>query len=402
MNGTSFTAAGLFLEGLLSFFTPCVLPLVPLYIGYLTSGIKSDDPHHRRDTFIRTVFFVLGISVVFLAAGLGSSALQVFFRNYTIQFQLFGGFLLIVLGLMAVGVIRIPFLEKEYRIPGFKQGNMGFVQAFLMGFFFSFAWSPCIGPLLASAILAASSAPSQLVGIGYLAAYACGFIIPFLVIGLFTDAALEWLKKHSGIVKYTGIIGGLVVAGMGAYMLVEANMEIRRLQIGSTSEVQSAETAAAETAVPEGTAYPGTDSRELDAVAYDFTLKDAEGTEHKLSDYIGKPALICFYGTWCHYCNEELPSLQKIHDDGRVEVILIAAPGANGEGDIEYVEQFMKDGGYSMKVLYDMDGAVSVMYGISGYPTTFALQKDGNFLGYSPGYMPEDVLKDVVEQLTSQ
>ena len=405
MNGTTVTTFGLFLEGLLSFFTPCVLPLVPLYIGYLTSGRDENDPHHRRDTFILTLFFVLGICTVFLIMGLGSSALSVFFRRHSLQFQLFGGVLLIILGLMSLEVIHIPLLEKDYRIPGIKPGKSSPLQAFLLGFFFSFAWSPCIGPLLASAILAASSAPSPMVGIAYLAAYAAGFVIPFLIIGLFTDTALDWLKKHKQIVKYTGKLGGAVVAGMGIYMVIQANQEILGLQRQKESTVlseaasQPASEAAAEAAASTETEEPESD--EIDAVKYDFVLKDASGQEHRLSDHVGRPTLMSFYGTWCYYCNEELPNLQKIHENGDVDVILIAAPGYNNEGDIEYVEQYMAERGYTMQILYDTDQSVTGKYGVTGYPTTFALKKDGNFLGYMPGYMAEDVMEEVVQELTA-
>ena len=403
MDGSAVTAAGLFLEGLLSFFTPCVLPLVPLYLGYLTAGLNPDDPHHRRKTFLLTLCFVMGISVVFLIAGLGSSALQVFFRTYRLQFLLVGGFLLLVLGLMSLGVIHIPLLERDYRIPGFQPGKSSAPQAFLLGFFFSFAWSPCIGPLLASAIVAASAAPSQGRGILYLLAYAAGFIIPFLIVGLFADAALSWLKKHRNIVKYTGIIGGLVVTGMGLYMLWDANGTILRMQKREADAVAVSEQSTGLTEDAEGaevSADTQSEEGKPDAQKYNFTLKDAEGAEHSLTDYVGEPVLINFFGTWCYYCNVELPKLQEIHEQGDVKVLLIAAPGANGEGSIEYIEKYMKDAGYTMEILYDETGEVSLKYGISGYPTTFALQKDGNFLGYMPGYMPDDVTDDVVAQLT--
>lgn len=396
MNGSVVTITGLFLEGLLSFFTPCVLPLVPLYIGYLTTGIDTNDPHHRRKTFVQTLCFVLGISTVFIIAGLGSTALQTFFQAYRLQFLLAGGFLLLVLGLMSLGVIHIPLLERDYRIPGFKPGESSPLQAFLLGFFFSFAWSPCIGPLLASAIVAASAASTPALGVAYLLAYAAGFIIPFLIVGLFADAALSWLKEHRNIVKYTGIIGGLVVTGMGLYMLYEANGTILRLQ---NAEADTAVMTAEEE--PVAVTEPSqTETGETDAEKYNFTLKDAAGNEHQLTDYIGEPVLINFFGTWCHYCNEELPKLKEVHEDGKVRVVLIAAPGANGEGDIPYIEKYMSDAGYDFEILYDETGQVSRTYGISGYPTTFALQKDGNFLGYMPGYMPEDVVDEVVDQLT--
>ena len=400
MNESAVTVTGLFLEGLLSFFTPCVLPLVPLYIGYLTAGRSKDEPHHRRKTFFLTLCFVLGISTVFIIAGLGSTALQGFFQKYRLQFLLAGGFLLLVLGLMSLGVIHVPFLERDYRIPGFRPGESSYPQAFLLGFFFSFAWSPCIGPLLASAIVAASSASSPLLGVVYLLAYAAGFVIPFLIVGLFTDAALAWLKEHRNIVKYTGILGGLVVTGMGLYMLWEANGTILRLQNAETnSAVMTSETASETASETEAAPAQNTDGA-TDAEKYNFTLKDAEGVEHQLTDYVGKPTLINFFGTWCHYCNEELPKLKEVHEDGDVRVVLVAAPGANGEGDAAYVEKYLADAGYDFEVLYDDTGTVSTMYGISGYPTTFALQKDGNFLGYMPGYMPDDVVDEVVAQLT--
>ena len=403
MNGSTVTLTGLFLEGLLSFFSPCVLPLVPLYIGYLTAGREEGEERKPLRTFLLTVCFVLGICTVFLIAALGSSALRLFFQHHTLQFQLAGGFLLLLFGMMMLGVIRVPFLEKDYRIPGVKPGKSSPLQAYLLGFFFSFAWSPCIGPLLASAMVASASASSAAQGSLYILAYGLGFVIPFLITGLFTDTILAWLKKHAGIVKWTGIIGGAVVACMGIYMLFQANHSILALQRQAAAEpvVVSNEPAADNTASAESeTAAIAEDDGASDSQKYDFALKDKDGTEHRLTDYNGKPVLLNFFGTWCGYCNEELPSLQRIHDEGRVQVVLIAAPGFNGEGDIDYVEQYMKEAGYSLPILYDSDFQVSGMYGISSYPTTFIIKSDGNFLGYMPGYMPDEMLDEVIAEVT--
>lgn len=404
MGNSSVTIGGLFLEGILSFFSPCVLPLIPLYIGYLTAGRNENEPKHQLKTFLLTLCFVLGISTVFFAAGLGSTALQTFFQNHTIQLQLLGGFLLLVLGCSALGLIRIPLLEREYRFNFFKQGQSSPLQAFLLGFFFSFAWSPCIGPLLASAMVAAASASTKAMGFIYIGAYTLGFIIPFLLVGAFTDAILAWLKEHRSIVRYTGIIGGAVVAGMGVYMLFQANRNIMALQrAGANGNVAASSSAGVESgtaAIAEGESETGSDDAVADAERYNFTLKDIDGNEHSLTDYVGKPLLLNFFGTWCHYCNQELPDLQKVADEGDVQVILIAAPGLNGEGTAEQVEQTMKDNGYSFLILYDEQYTVTRTYGISGYPTTFAMKDDGSFLGYMPGYMSADILKEVVSQLT--
>lgn len=201
--------SALFLEGLLSFFSPCVLPLVPLYIGYLTSGIDTNlsKAKVRIQTTVRTLFFVLGISTVFFLAGLGSSALRYFFQKNTIFFSINGGFLLILFGLFSLGIIDIPFLQREHRIVSFKQNKNGIIRSYLLGFFFSFAWSPCVGPLLASAMLKSASAESALIGWLYIGCYTLGFIIIFILLGLFTEEVLMSLKKHTNIVRYTKIIG---------------------------------------------------------------------------------------------------------------------------------------------------------------------------------------------------
>lgn len=400
MNTSGLTLGGLFLEGLLSFFSPCVLPLIPLYIGYLTGGSHEEEPRSQLKTFLLTFCFVLGICTVFFAAALGSTALQTFFRKYSITFQLFGGFLLLLLGCTSLGLIRIPLLEREYRFNVLKPGHSSPLQAYLLGFFFSFAWSPCIGPLLASAIVAAASASNAATGFLYFGAYALGFILPFLAVGLFTDALLGWLKDHRSIVKYTEILGGIVVCGMGLYMLVQANRTVLALQNTGSAPVASQSAEGKEEVLAEGESEkPAVDENAVDAVKYNFTLKDAEGNEHSLTDYMGKPLLLNFFGTWCTYCQQEMPALQKAADAGEVQVVLIAAPHLNGEGDIEYVEKYMKDAGYSMQILYDENYQVTGTYGISGYPTTFVMNSDGTFLGYMPGYMSESMLEEILAEV---
>ena len=123
------TLGGLFLEGLLSFFSPCILPLVPLYIGYLTNGSMMTDEngqvrYDRMKTLILTIGFVLGISTVFVIAGLGSSALAAVFKQYTLQFQIAGGVLLVILGLANLHIINIPFLNQTHQKTMRVEGGM--------------------------------------------------------------------------------------------------------------------------------------------------------------------------------------------------------------------------------------------------------------------------------------
>ncbi len=375
----------LFLEGLLSFFSPCVLPLVPLYIGYLTSDLKVNEKQSklRIETMIRTFFFVLGISTVFFLVGLGSSALRVFFTKHSIIFTLVGGFLLILFGLFSLGVIEVPLLQKEYRLVSFKSQKNKYLNAYLLGFFFSFAWSPCIGPLLASALVKSASAATASIGWLYIGAYTLGFIVVFILVGLFTEEVLVILKKHNNIVRYTKIIGGVVVLGMGIYMLYTGFQSIEALEKSSDTVISETQS----------------DENLTDIEKYSFTLKDSDDNEVTLSDYKGKTVILNFFATWCTYCKQELPTLEEIHqtrDD--VVVLLVAAPNVGNEGDQEYIENFMKENGYTMTVLYDESSQVVNAYNVTGLPTSFFFKEDGNVLGYAPGYVEESTLNEILEQ----
>ncbi|MBQ6488861.1 MAG: redoxin domain-containing protein [Solobacterium sp.] len=391
MNGTV-SMGGVFLEGLLSFFTPCVLPLIPLYVGYLTTGsITTDEEgkvhYDRKKTFLSTLFFVLGICSVFFLMAAGTGAVHDFFQKYDLQLQLLGGFLLVVMGLTSFGVIQVPFLMREHRF-SLKQNRTGLLGAWLMGFFFSFAWSPCIGPLLASAIMTAAQAETAVQGYMYIGAYTIGFIIMFLALGLFTEEVLAFIQKNRNIVKYTEKLGGAVVVGMGCWMLHQAFGTISILQNRTNEPVADISPEQADTAVVDGT----------DAEKYGFALPNAEGETIRLTDYTGKAVVVNFFGTWCTYCNLEMPHLQELEETrDDVKILLIATPNAGDEKDEEYIENYMSEHGYTMEVLYDRTLQVTQEYGVSGYPTTYIVKPDGNFLGYVPGYADKEALDHYLE-----
>ncbi len=373
----------LFMEGLLSFFSPCVLPIVPLYIGYLTKDCKRIDEdgkvsYSRKKTFLLTVSFVFGILFVYVLAGLSTGLIHDFFTNHELLFQLIGGIILILLGFVSLHVIRIPFLEKTHQKMMKIDQSMTCLKAWVLGFFFSFAWSPCTGPLLAQAIVLASGAESKLLGWIYILCYAIGFVCIFLLLGLFTEEILNLLKKYRNVVKYTSLISGILVICCGCYMLYGAFQKYQAMQTSKTETTEEKET--------------------LDIDDLNFTLKDADGKSHSLSDYKGKTIIVNFFGTWCYYCNQEFPSLKEIQDtDEDTKVLMIAAPGVNGEGDISYITKYMEDAGYSFEILFDSDLSVTNAYGVSGYPCSFIIQPDGEYLGYIPGYIEHEQLLEIIE-----
>lgn len=380
---------GLFMEGLLSFFSPCVLPLIPLYIGYLTKDTQIQDAegnvsYNRVKTLILTIGFVLGICVVFVFAALSSTVLNKFFQNNKVIFLIVGGILLILMGLLRLDIIQIPFLNKTFQKNVKVEGKMTFLKAFVLGFFFSFAWSPCIGPMLATAIMQASSAESAVMGWIYILAFALGFIFLFLLIGLFTNTILNWLRNNKKIVEYTSIMGGLVVLGMGCYMMYQAFTYIQAQQTNDQKEA----------IIEEGEIETLRSIEE-----YNFSLEDAQGNTHNLLDYDGKTIIINFFGTWCYYCNQELPIFETIHKEmDDVKILLIATPNYDKEGDVKYIEEYMHNAGYTMDILYDTSLEVTRMFQITGYPTSFIIKPDGEFLGYIPGYLPEQDIRNAIDE----
>lgn len=384
------SAGSLFLEGLLSFFSPCVLPLIPLYISYLTRDAREENEdgtytYRRRRTFILTLCFVLGICTVFFLAGLGSAALRTFFAEHRTALQIAGGILLILFGLASLHVIEIPFLNRTFQKNVNLSDGMSCLKAWLMGFFFSFAWSPCIGPMLAQAIVMSSAAETAGEGWLMIGSYTLGFILMFLLLGLFTGEILNFLKKHNDIVKYTGIAGGVVVLLMGVYMLWQGISASRTPQAGSTGET-SQETA-------ETGKNPTVDE-------FDFTLPTWQGDTVTLSDLKGKVVILSFYETWCQYCNQELPTLQKIHETmDDVSVIIVTTPSVGSEGDREYISGYLKDKGITARVVFDEKLEMTGTFAVAGYPTTFFIDKNGVYTGYFPGYAPEDMMLEYIETL---
>ncbi|MCM1135033.1 MAG: redoxin domain-containing protein [Clostridium sp.] len=219
------SALTVFLQGLVSFFSPCVLPLIPLYMGYLSGGTgkRGEDGrmyYQRGRVMLNTLFFVLGVSFAFLLLGLGMTAVGQFFSSRQIWFARIGGILVFGFGLYQLGVFGTSkMLEKEYRLP-FRLDVMAMspVTALVLGFTFSFAWTPCVGPALASVLIMAASAATQAAGVMLIGVYTLGFVLPFLAVGLFTASLLEFFKRHNQVVKYTVKIGGVLMLIMGVMM----------------------------------------------------------------------------------------------------------------------------------------------------------------------------------------
>ena len=422
---TSVPVLTVLIQGLLSFFSPCVLPLVPLYVGYLAGGAKTVDDqgnirYPRGRVLVNTIFFVVGVSFAFFLLGFGFTALGTFFTRNQTWFARISGIIMILFGLYQFGVFgRSRALENEHRLPfRLDRWAMNPLVALVLGFTFSFAWTPCVGPTLGSVLLMASSSGSAARGFLLIGVYTVGFVVPFLAVGLFTGTVLDFFKRHQKVVRYTVKVGAALLVLMGVMTLTGFMNGITSYLSsaagsGVSNQSQTEESAApapseasvSETPVTEES--PAASERPV-IPAPDFTLVDQYGETHTLSDYAGKTVFLNFWATWCGPCKSEMPEIQALYEkygenQGDLIVLGVANPKTedapyNQDVTQAEVEQFLEDNGYTFPVVMDTTGEIFYYYGITAFPTTFMIGVDGNVFGYVPGALTGDIMESIVQQ----
>ena len=200
--------------GVLSFLSPCVLPIVPPYLAYM-SGVSINDMSNpgvaRRKAIVAALFFVMGLSTVFLLLGFTASTFGMFFlRNQEIMAQI-SGIVVIIFGLHFLGVFRIPLLDREMRVDA-GESNGSIFGAYVLGLAFAFGWTPCIGPQLGAILSLAATEASVARGTMLLGFYAMGLGIPFLLAAMFLTrsmALMNRMKKHMKLIER--VMGGLLL-----------------------------------------------------------------------------------------------------------------------------------------------------------------------------------------------
>lgn len=215
IEGETMLVVGMLLAigaGALSFLSPCVLPIFPAYMSYITGvSVKElqgeQNAKIRRTLLSHSLIFLLGVSLVFIGLGAGASFLGGFINEFLngdtgLLIQRIAGIFIIVMGLFIGGWINIPFLMQERRVQG-KVKPAGYIGTFFIGLGFAAGWTPCIGPIFGSILVLAMSNPGQ--GIFYTAMYVVGFALPFLVLTFFLGST-KWIVKHSGVIMKTGAV----------------------------------------------------------------------------------------------------------------------------------------------------------------------------------------------------
>lgn len=386
MNNLDFITV--FIGGITSFFAPCVLPIIPLYLAHLTGNIAKIDKdgqlkYHNLAIFINTSAFIIGLLSVFFLMALGIGKISPLIIKYRDYISIVGGIILMIMALNQLGFIKINFLNqnRQFKI---NSKNTGFIKSFLMGFFFSFSWSPCIGPILTSVVTYSLVSANPSLSAFYILTYAFGFIIPFVLIAIFGKIILNFFNKNKKTINsifetasYILIVIAIFMIFTGAKNIYQTYKVNNNIKTNAVSNQDN----------PKKEKIP----------ALNFKLKDSQGNDVSLDDYKDKYLMMTFIANWCTYCGVQINTNQEyLKENNDLEIIYVMSDEVNSPG--VKIEEFAKEKELN-KVIKD-DGTLFRHYGIYSYPHSVFIGPDSSFIGILPGALQKvEDLKTVFKKV---
>lgn len=388
------------LAGFLSFASPCVLPIVPGYLTFIT-GLSFEQLTERRrssrlalSAFLKSTPFVCGFSLVFIALGASASAVSGLLRANLGVLQSIAGIGIMLLGLHLAGLLPIPGLLRERRFSN-DTAEPGMVRAFMAGVFFAFGWTPCVGPILAGILAIAATTETLGQGVLLLAVYSLGLGIPFMLSAAFLNGFLSVLQGIKGYLRQLEVGAGLLLVAVGLLVFTDKLAWVSaRLSFLNPEALLVSE--ATNLSAPAGMASKGGDAEpkalaEADAYGdYNFTLTTIDGDRVSLSDYTGKVVLVNFWATWCAPCVIETPALVRMYHKYKHQGFAIIGVALQSEED--GVRDFVREFNIPYAIARDTSDEIGLRYQVFALPSSFLFSGDGKVQRAFTGYVAEDVL----------
>jgi cytochrome c-type biogenesis protein len=207
-----------FIAGLLSFLSPCVLPLVPSYVGFITGMTLPEVTGRRRAALTHALLFVAGFSLVFVLLGASATALGRALNHYQVWLQRVGGVLIILFGLLCLGVFKVGLLNQERRLH-LERKPVGYLGSALVGMAFGAGWTPCIGPVLGGILGLAATSSDVSRGMQLLAVYSAGLAVPFLIAAVAVESFLDWFQRFRRYLPWVMRLSGILLIVVGALLV---------------------------------------------------------------------------------------------------------------------------------------------------------------------------------------
>ncbi len=375
MEGTNITIWVAFLAGLLSFLSPCVLPLVPGYVS-LISGVSIDHlkdgnesrKNARRAIILNSVAFNIGLSMIFLSLGVLAGLLG---KTVTANpwFRIIGGIVIIGFGFQLMGFLKIGALYKDTRFFS-QQKPRGMLGSMTLGMAFAAGWTPCIGPILGGIIGLAATSGNWKTGLYLSCFYAAGLSVPFLLTGLGINKFLGFYSKFRKHLHKVEVVSGVMLISIG---LLIATNKVAVINAWLASWLPNPEAAIK----LEGSGVETLPPLEAASVvpAPEIELKDTAGAPIRLSDLRGRVVFLNFWATWCVPCRTEIPELAAMYRDLETQGFTVV--GASWNDSVSDIQKFQQEIKVDYPILLDAESIGDKFGGIQSFPTTFIIDRTG-------------------------
>ncbi len=395
-----------FLEGIITFISPCLLPMLPIYISYF-AGESSDEAEpgtKMKSRTLKNAFgFVMGFSTVFVALGALAGSLGQLLTKYQNAVNIVCGLIIIIFGVNFCGLLKIPVLNMTKK-PDVDVKGTGFFRAVLFGIVFSIGWTPCVGTFLGSALLMASQEGTVIRGVLMLVCYSVGLGVPFVLSALLIDKlkrAFQVIKNHYKVIN---ICAGVFLIVIGLSMVIEgiSGYQKRIEMLENTVEEEIAESEKP-TSQEDESVEEETDQQEASddtVMAPDFQVEDAEGNMISLSSFQGKPVILNFWASWCPPCKSEMPDFQAAYDTYGEDIQFVMVNLTDGNRETkETASAFIKESGFTFPVYYDVNMEAAYAYNVSSVPLTLLIGPDGTVVAHRVGMLNAEGLQQGIDRL---